>query len=1023
MLFQKNIVKKYVSALSEETIAQAWSQYKSYFLNADIQTNIRQSKEEQFQEGFLRELFVKVLGYTLNPSPNYNLITEQKNETNSKKADGAILVDEKVVGVIELKDHKTTDLSKIEQQAFGYKNQNKNAVYVVISNFEKLRFYIENAVECIEFDLFHLTEDEFRMLWLCLAYENIAANLPKRIKTESVSSEDAITNALYRDYSTFKQVLFDDICKNNCGDASNVSTVELYKKTQKLLDRLLFIFFAEDSGLLQPNTMVKIIADWEKLSELDAYVPLYDRIKKYFGYLDTGYKGKDIEIFAYNGGLFKPDEVLDNLTISDDVLATHTRRLADYDYKSEVDVNILGHIFENSLNEIENVAMQSASTDVARNVSTTTKRKRDGVFYTPQYITKYIVENTVGRLCTEKKAELGIDESEYFSDRNRRHDTKKALIDKLNAYREWLLGISICDPACGSGAFLNAALQFLIGEHHLIDEMDAKITGSDFVFPNIENSILENNLFGVDINEESVEIAKLALWLRTAKPNRKLNSLNKNIKCGNSLISDPEVAGDKAFDWAKEFPQIFAKGGFDVVIGNPPYGIYIDNSLKDYYTTHFPLAKYKLNLYILFIERLFQIFKKGIVSLIIPKSLLVNSYFEDIRRYLLKNSRLVELFTITEKVFEDAEVGSSLIITFELTKEVSLTNLVRMANCERTDSFASQSDIIETHLSQQQLLENEKTEIVIQTQGENDIKQKIQKLSRIRLHYNLKNGLNPGNIKDKLITRNIQEKTKKIIWGKEIKKYNIIWSGDYIIYDEHIADGLTLDDLQSKKGMNKQTKIDFALRDESLFEIEKLVVRKTGDRLIASYDDKNYYFDTLVHGIYQKESNYDLKFLLAILNSKPATYFYRMLHDIKGKVFAKISLDDLSEFPLPETSTEQQQPFIEKADQMLTLTAELQQKVTKFLHRITETYNLPKVTAALETFYTLEFKAFIKELEKQKIKLSLLQKDELEEYFNAYKAECVALKTQIATTDAAIDNMVYQLYGLTEEEIKVVEGE
>ena len=114
MLFQKNIVKKYMSALPEETIAQAWNQYKSYFLNLSIQANIRQSKEEQFQEGFLRELFVKVLGYTLNPSPDYNLITEQKNETNSKKADGAILVDGKVVGVIELKDHKTTDLSKIE---------------------------------------------------------------------------------------------------------------------------------------------------------------------------------------------------------------------------------------------------------------------------------------------------------------------------------------------------------------------------------------------------------------------------------------------------------------------------------------------------------------------------------------------------------------------------------------------------------------------------------------------------------------------------------------------------------------------------------------------------------------------------------------------------------------------------------------------------------------------------------------------------------------------------------------------
>ena len=114
MLFQKTIVNKYKQALPKEMTDLPWQNYQQYFLNKDIQQNILQSKEEQFQEGFLRELFVKVLGYTLNPSPNYNLITEKKNETNSKKADGAIQLDGEVIGVIELKDHKTPDLSKVE---------------------------------------------------------------------------------------------------------------------------------------------------------------------------------------------------------------------------------------------------------------------------------------------------------------------------------------------------------------------------------------------------------------------------------------------------------------------------------------------------------------------------------------------------------------------------------------------------------------------------------------------------------------------------------------------------------------------------------------------------------------------------------------------------------------------------------------------------------------------------------------------------------------------------------------------
>ena len=129
MLFQKNIIKKYISSLDEEDVQNAWNCFKKYFQNPDIQQNIRQSKEEQFQEGFLRELFVKVFGYTLHPSPNYNLITEKKNETNAQKADGAIVIDDNVIGVIELKDTKTTDLSKIEAQAFGYKLRETAPLY------------------------------------------------------------------------------------------------------------------------------------------------------------------------------------------------------------------------------------------------------------------------------------------------------------------------------------------------------------------------------------------------------------------------------------------------------------------------------------------------------------------------------------------------------------------------------------------------------------------------------------------------------------------------------------------------------------------------------------------------------------------------------------------------------------------------------------------------------------------------------------------------------------------------------
>lgn len=1019
MLIQKNIVKKYLNLLGEDQVIKPWEQYQQFFLNEDIQTNIHKIKEEQFQEGFLRELFVKVLGYTINPSPNYNLTTEQKNEVGSKKADGAILLNDMVIGVIELKDHKTPDLASIELQAFGYKSKHKDTRLVIISNFEKLRLYIDNAVEFREWDIFHMTLEEFRELYLCLAWQQVEQGVLLRMKQESVSNEDQITKALYKDYSQFKRVLFADILEKNPvpeGKDEKEWQLLLFKKTQKLLDRLLFIFFAEDGGLLPPNLIMKVIDQWVKLKEeFDEYKPFYDLLKKHFNYLNTGHN----DIFAYNGGLFKPDEVLDNIKISDDVLVNNTRKLSTYDFESDVDVNILGHIFENSLSEIEEVTQQINNGEAPQ----TSKRKQDGVFYTPPYITKYIVENTVGRLCEEKKKELKIVEDDYLSDQRRQLKTKQRLLDQLQQYRKWLLEITILDPACGSGAFLNAALQFLMGEHKQIDELEKKVLGYSLEFQDVENYILENNLYGVDINEESVGIAQLALWLRTAKPHRKLNSLNENIKCGNSLISDPAIAGPKAFDWQEQFPKVFEKGGFDVVIGNPPYGILIEESLKAYYTQNFPLAQYKQNLYILFLERMFQIFNKGIVSFIIPKSLLINTYFADMRKFILSHSKVTELFTITEKVFEDAEVGSSLIITFEIRKDIDTNNVVRLANCERTTDFMEQCNIVENYLPQFQLLNSEKAEIVIQSHDSTTIKAIIEKNPCAKEFYKFKNGLNPGNIKDKLITRAQNEITRKIIWGREITRYGIQWGGDYILYDAHIADNLTLDDVQSKKGMKKQTKIDFALRDKSLFEAEKIVIRKTGDRLICCYDNNNFYFDTLVHGIYQCNTDYSLKYILAILNSRPATYFYRCLHDIKGKVFAKISLDDLSSFPIPdieESNKDIAKKIINYADTMLYLNQQLQDKRSRFLRLLSNNFEDVKITTALQQFDQLDFKGFMAELRKQKIRIPVKEQEGWEDSFNERVAECQELSAKIKATDEEIDNLVFDLYGLTEDERRIV---
>ncbi len=1095
-IFQNSVLNKYLKTQDEKKIDEMYSQFTAYFHNAEIQENIRNSKEEQFQEGFLRELFVKILGYTLNPKPNFNLTTELKNEKGAKKTDGAILKNGKALAVIELKGTNTKDLDKINEQAFNYKNNHTDCVYVITSNFEKLRFFIHNAVAHIEFNLFKLTKEEFKILWLCINAENLLGGVPAKIKEDSIIVEENVTKQLYKDYSTFKHELWQNICKNR----PDLDKLLLFKKTQKLLDRFLFIFFAEDSGLLPPNSISRMVERFEQLIELDAKKPLYEIFKQYFGYINKGRKGKTAQddIFAYNGGLFLPDKILDNLIIDDKVLKPHVLTMTAYDFQSDIDVNILGHIFENSLNEIENVTAQLEGQELDKSK---TKRKKDGVFYTPKYITKYIVENTVGKLCEEKKTELKIIDEEYAKGRkNRKKATVKTLYDNLQEYRNWLLEITICDPACGSGAFLNQALEFLINEHAYIDELQADLLEASLILQDVSNHVLEKNIFGVDINEESVEIAKLSLWLRTAQRGRKLTSLNNNIKCGNSLIDDPEVAGEKAFNWQNEFPQVFKqtktqlskeeveriektpdyldlieqnaklaqekaeqsaklsqeaisyskkvyeltqkqkllvrdveevyginKGGFDVIIGNPPYGILIDKTTQNYYQQNFPLTQYKTNLYILFIERMLQVFDKGVVHFIIPKSLLFNTYYEAIRRELISKTEINEIYTITEKVFEDAEVGGSLLLKFTIKKKPNIKNIVRLTVAEKTQNFITEFGIIKNNVPQNSFLNIANCEISITSSDNQSIINKLHKLKPIKNYYSLKNGLNPGNIKHILISnKKTKETHKPIIWGKEISRYGIIWGGDYIEYDEKISENITLEDLKSKQGMNKQNRIDFALRKPELFENKKIVVRKTGDALIGSIDKNNFYFDTLVHGIYEKEQGYTLEALLAILNSHPVTAFYRLLHDIKGKVFAKISLDNLGSFPIPDlnaNSKQAQQTFIEKADLMLSLNKKLQTEKSNFLNTLQEEKGIVKITKKLDAFYKMEYDTFKKELAKQKVKISLgNENNEWREYFKISKQKINDLQNQINQTDNEIDKMVYELYELTEKEIEIVEN-
>jgi hypothetical protein len=1039
-LFQNSVLKKYLAGQEQAPMHAAFGAYLTYFHDPMRRANIRASKEEQFQEGFLRALFVNILGYTLHPEPDYNLTTELKNIKDSKKTDGAILRDGKAIAVIELKGADTKDLEKIRDQAFNYKNNQPDCVYVITSNFEKLRFYIHNAVDFIEFSILHMQQEEFRLLWLLLQKDNLLSGIPQKIKAESLLVEEQVTKKLYADYSSFKQELWQDMVRSNPGN----DELLLYKKSQKLLDRFLFIFFAEDKGLLPPNSISEIVKQWDKLAEMDEYRPLYDRFKKYFGYMNTGraLPGK-AEIHAYNGGLFAPDPLLDSLKISDALLKTHVSKLTEYDFESEVDTNILGHIFEHSLNDIENVRASLEGTQVDKSK---TKRKKDGVFYTPKYITKYIVDNTVGKLCTEKKAELGIIDEEFAKGKaGRKKDTLQKLVAQLKAYREWLMQLAICDPACGSGAFLNQVLEFLMAEHRYLDELESMLFESSIVFPNVEKHILENNIFGVDINEESVEIARLSLWLRTAQKGRKLSSLRSNIKVGNSLIDDPEVAGELAFNWEKEFPQVFAKGGFDVVVGNPPYvRAELLGEFREFFSKKFKVFDPASDLFAYFYELGITLINPieglmGFISNTFDKT----SAGIVLRKYLKENSRIFTYVDFTEvQVFDGATTYPVIIL---LDKKIAIENQFPFTKIPQS----SQAKAIDIALH--------KNVIVLQNSLENSswsflpkenvgLFQKLNSFKSVRekygkCYYGVKTALNEAFI----IEANwpISHHLKMIYVGKEIKKWKTPnpqqklilfpsgWTkGKYGLETSEVeALSLLKKDFPEiinhlmpfeEIGKKRYDKGDFwwELRNcayYDLFEQPKIIFPNLQNKNKFSLDNDGVFVNAPAVIL-----PFSSKTLLCVLNSKLVWEFLKSICVVRSGGYIEVKPQYFEQIPIPEFKYEEE--FEIKADLIIEATKNLQSTTSRFLGLLQSKFHIEKPSTKLQNWPDLDFKGFLGELTKAKVKLSLSEEADWMAYFHEQKAKAQSLQSDISRLDREIDKLVYELYGLTEEEIRIVEG-
>ena len=532
----------------------------------------------------------------------------------------------------------------------------------------------------------------------------------------------------------------------------------------------------------------------------------------------------------------------------------------------------------------------------------------------------------------------------------------------------------------------------------------------------MEVSILENNLFGVDLNEESVEIAKLSLWLRTARPQRKLNDLNNNIKCGNSLIDDPEVAGDKAFNWKTEFPHVFANGGFDVVIGNPPY-VDIKNlppiDVK-YYFQKYSTTENRINLYSIFIEKGLSILNdKGKLSYN-PNSMLINSSYFKLRKLLFSN--LSKIIKLPDDVFAAAKVETTI---FELDKNYKddIVNVIVYKKDEVITEIDDnrivefyKSDWIKNENLNFNIYSNPKTTAIL-----NKIESSESKLLGDIADFTL--GITPydkykGHSAELIKNREFHSETKvnelykPLIKGENIQRY---------FTDNRVKEYIKYGDWLGAK------------REEAFFTEPRILIRQivsgTPPRIYASFTDEALYFTQIGFGIISKDnSTFDNKYLLTILNSLLMNYYhkYKFL-DIEKELFQKILIANCKCFPIKDISLESQQAFIEKADQMLSLNKELQEVSQKFIRMMERHFELDQIPNRLQEWHTLSYDDFLKELRKKKIKLSLAQEAEWEDYFQTEKEKATAIVEKIAATDLEIDQMVYKLYNLTDEEIEIVE--
>jgi predicted RNA methylase len=629
----------------------------------------------------------------------------------------------------------------------------------------------------------------------------------------------------------------------------------------------------------------------------------------------------------------------------------------------------------------------------------TSKRKKDGIFYTPDYIVRYIVESSLGAYLREAEEKCK-DEAGLKGDINDKNYGKRERQAYLS-YQKILQSVTVCDPACGSGAFLVYVFDYLLAENQrvsaIINPEQSSLLDTDTYF----KSILENNIYGVDLNSESVEITKLSLWLKSAQKGKKLTSLNNNIKCGNSLISDSEIAKNKAFKWEDELPEIFDNGGFDVVIGNPPYGATMSDREKEFLEDAYNTYEYQLNSYSLFYERGMHILKDGgVLGFITPANFTYQHYFSNLRSFLQQYTQM-SIVKYTYEVFQDADIGDS--VSWIIQKSANPKTQIYVSII----SHPNEQDFLKAKREYSEIVDARGTYLL--SNATVSLKVPVVPLGEITIitvgikPYQKGKGV-PKQTKEDVSEKNytstfkVDETYLSCLVGKNFHRYRLLNKPSmYLSYGEWLAE--------------PRKKAPF-------FDDEKIILRQTADSLIGYLDIEKRIDLNNVYNVGVKSAEFDIKYILGLLNSRFMNFLYQNISQEKGRTFAEVKKNYLIKLPIAEVNAGEQKTITVLVEKILSLNTDRSSSNERFKKLVSTEHIGEKDTERLDQWWTEDFDNLVKRL---KVKLSYLQKEDLLELFEKYRDKLIKLDQAIREVDNNIDQQVYKLYNLTAEEIKIVE--